>query len=153
MKTQRNIARMVALASVAVMLALAGMWLSTRSAQAISDFSFSSGRAGLASGQTARIGVVNTGSEDVQVRLSLVDEGGKVQFLCDQVVAAGTAHFDDFQHPGGANRLELRGVVVVREAANRKEAERVMPSLQVFDTKTGKTTMMVGRDGFSPFQG
>lgn len=150
MRTRRSLSKMFALVAL---VTLAGLWPSTRSVQAISSFSYSSGMVGIMPGQTARIGVVNTGSKDVQVTLSILDDGGKVMILCDSVVSAGQSHFDDFQHPGGANRLELRGVVVVREAANRKEAEAVIPSLQVFEDATGKTTMMIGRDGFSPFQG
>ena len=143
MRTRRNLSTVFALVTLVGVAALAGLWASTRSAQAISSFSLSSGMAGLAPGQTARIGVVNTGSEDVQVTLSILDDGGKVQILCYNVPSPNEAAFCDLQHPGGVNRLELRGVVVVREAAARKEAKDVIPTFQIYDSKTGRTWLIL----------
>lgn len=143
MRTRTNLMKMFALVALIATVALAGLCYSTRSAQAISSSSLSSGMAGLAPGETARIGVVNTGSEDVQVTLSILDDNGKVQILCTSVPSTSQAAFCDFQHPGGANRIELRGVVVVREAAARKEAKEVIVTFQIYDDKTGRTSLIL----------
>ncbi|HET8675853.1 MAG TPA: hypothetical protein VFO63_08715 [Blastocatellia bacterium] len=97
-------------------------------------------------GNAARLSVVNTLDRAVQVEISFLDADGKVMILCDNIVSAGKSFSEDLQHTGDAVRLELRGVV--REAANRKESEAIILSLQVFDDETGKTTLVIGGDGW-----
>jgi hypothetical protein len=144
MKSRNRSMKALALGAMVVIIAVT---VSNRTARAISSFSFTSGLVGITQGQTARLSVVNTLDKDVQVELSFLDDGGKVLILRDGIVSAGKSFSENFQHPGGANRLEFRGVV--REAAARRDSEAIIICLQVFDNETGKTTLMIGGDGWT----
>ncbi len=106
-----------------------------------------SGLIGIVQGQAIRVGAVNMADHEIRFQLVLVDAQGKVQLLCNEIVSAGKAVFDDFKHPGGVNRIELFAQV---RTANEQDIKQLVPSLEVIEIQNGRTTVAYsGADFFS----
>jgi len=111
--------------------------------------SLTTGVIGIVEGQTARLAVYNKGEQDELVRLQFVDTESKVLFLCNAVVKAGKVLSEEFKHPGGANRIELRAEILTN---TRGIIGVLVPSLQIIEGGSGKTTLFVDSSGFAEFR-
>lgn len=112
-------------------------------------FGLTSGVLGIAQGQTARVVVYNKGDEDALVRLQFVDGNGNVLILCDSIVKSGKIIGENFVHPGGVNRVELRAEIL---ANTRSIIGVLVPSVQVVENATGKTTLFSDPGGLAEFR-
>jgi len=112
-----------------------------------SGASLSSGMIGITAGQTARLSVWNGGDKDVALRLLFIDGGGKVLIQCNDVVPSGNSFSEDFQWPCCGGRVELHGEIRVDD---KQDLDVLVPSLQVTDDQTGKTTVAYGAGDFVP---
>src|SRR5215203_5202904 len=111
--------------------------------------SLTTGLIGIVDGQTARLTVYNKSEQDELVRLQFVDTNSKVLILCDSVVKSGKVLSEEFKHPGGVNRIELRAEIL----SNTRGIIGVLaPSLQIIEGGSGKTTLFVDSSGFAEFR-
>ena len=111
--------------------------------------SLTTGVIGIVEGQTARLTVYNKGERDELVRLQFVDTESKVLILCNSVVKSGKVLSEEFKHPGGVNRIELRAEIL----SNTRGIIGVLaPSLQIIEGGSGKTTLFVDSSGFAEFR-
>jgi hypothetical protein len=128
---------------------------------ALPSVQFSSGMAGLASGQTARLNVVNIGPTTSSpipcvLVLAFVDSDGKILKQMVASVAPGKAAFLDLvasTSVWGA-RLEIRGVgynPLLSPVATVPQPVscNLVPTLELFDTGTGKTAAILAEFGTS----
>ena len=110
---------------------------------------FSSGMAGLASGQTARLNVVNVGVPSALpcvLVLAFLDSDSKILKQMFVSVGSGKAAFVDLVNSGA--RIQIRGMgynpLLSPEAAIPQPLScRLVPTLELFDTETGRTTAIV----------
>jgi hypothetical protein len=131
---------------------------------AIPSTEFSSGMVGLASGQTARLNVVNVGAPTPSplpcvLVLAFVDSDGKILKQVIASVMTGKAALLDLpqgdidgnagNHLGGNNvaRLQIRGIgynpLLAGSAIPQPLSCNLVPTLELFDTKSGKTAAIV----------
>jgi hypothetical protein len=115
------------------------------------SYGLTSGVVGITAGQTARLVVYNKGDKDELVRLQFIDANGQVLILCDSIVKSGKALGENFTHPGGANRVELRAEVIGDGTSNRSIG-LLVPTVQVLENETGKTTLFNDSSGFAEFR-
>jgi hypothetical protein len=113
-------------------------------------FGLTSGVIGIAQGQTARVVVYNKGDDDALVRLQFVDNNGTVLIQCDLIVKSGKAIGENFVHTGGVNRIELRAEILTN---TRGIIGVLVPSVQVVENATGKTTLFADPGGLAEFRG
>ena len=131
---------LVALAAVLVLGTLypAGMWTS-RAAETC-PCTLRTGIVAVARGQTARLMAVNLGSEPVQVTATLLGTAGRF----------GRRTFD--LTPGASGKLDLsgpqrilpfdrRGRLELHAEFTLQQSGSVAGSLQIFDTRSGRTTV------------
>ena len=114
------------------------------------------GLVGVVSGQIARLNVVNTGDiasprglppGPCRVTLSFFDSDGSLLATITRTLDPGHAGSLDFNiasfgSEGGAGRLMIRAEVTVEPDANSL-TPCVMPTLEVFDMASGKTTFII----------
>jgi prepilin-type processing-associated H-X9-DG protein len=116
---------------------------------------------GLSSGQTARVSVANfvflDGSvRSVPVRIQLLDMEGDVIAQSDEMrVEPGQTRFFDAPRellPAGepTGRLQLRARILIM-AENARRLPPVAPSVEIFDSGTGRTVMIF--DSFLKLEG
>lgn len=108
-----------------------------------------SGPLGIVAGQTAIIGVLNTGENDALARLQYVDNEGKILIQCNLVVGAGKTTYGPLKHPGGVNRVEFHAEVITN---TKREIKALAASVQILDNETGETTLFVDSGGFAEFR-
>lgn len=123
--------------------------------------SFSSGMVGLASGQTARLNVVNTGASLLSplpcvTVLAFLDSDGQILKQMFVFVASGKAAFLDLSFSDISSndratpsaRLPIRGIsynplLSPGPAIPQSLACNLVPTLELFDTDTGRTSAVV----------
>lgn len=107
---------------------------------------------GLASGQTARLNVVNPDSrEPLTVRMQFLDENGNILKTVRTTVAPRQSFgllLPYIEASRGENRTQIRAVVRMRNADN----ERLIGNVEVFDDATGRTSfgLLLPAKGFDP---
>ena len=158
--TQRKIRQGVIVISLALAVAAAALTAPPARAEKGGQQGASgltTGIVGIAAGQTARLAVWNKGQEPILVELRFVDEQGKVLIQCNDIVEAGKSMTEDWpccggvepDQSGGPHRVELQAQF--RTNASR-EIGLLVPTLQVIDDATGKTSWMIGQEGFVEFR-
>jgi hypothetical protein len=122
---------------------------------ALPSVQFSSGMAGLASGQTARLNVVNIGPTTASpipcvLVLAFLDSDGKILKQMVASLASGKAAFVDLAASTSAwgRRLEIRGIgynplLSPVAAVPQPVSCNLVPTLELFDTETGKTAAIL----------
>src|SRR5260370_9042453 len=117
---------------------------------ALPSAQFSSGMAGLASGQTARLNVVNIGPTTTSpipcvLVLAFLDSDGKILKQMVASVASGQAAFVDLAASTSAwgRRLEIRGIGYNPLLSPVAVSCNLVPTLELFDTETGKTAAIL----------
>jgi hypothetical protein len=114
-------------------------------------YGLASGPAGIVAGQIAIIGVLNTGDEDALVRLQFMDSNGKVLIFCNAIAGAGKTIFETLKiSDGTSNRVEFHAEVI---ANSKQEIKALVPSVQILENETSKTSLFVDRGGFAEFRG
>jgi hypothetical protein len=109
---------------------------------------------GIAPGQTARLNVVNVGTTTVPsvpcvLVLAFVDGDGKILEQRIVSLTSGKAAFLDLVMNGvpGVNRVQLRGVgynpLLAAGSIPQPISCSLLPTLELFETHTGKTTGVV----------
>jgi hypothetical protein len=116
---------------------------------------FSSGMAGLAPGQTARLNVVNIGPTTASpvacvLVLAFLDSDGKILKQMVASVPSGKAAFVDLPASPGPSggRIEIRGIgynplLSPVAAVPQPVSCNLVPTLELFDTETTKTVAIV----------
>lgn len=113
-------------------------------------YGLASGPVGIVAGQTAIIGVLNTGQADALVRLQFVDSNGKVLIQCNLIAGAGKTVFETLKiSDGTSNRVEFHAEVI---ANTTQEIKSLVPSVQILENETGKTSLFLDRGGFAEFR-
>jgi hypothetical protein len=112
---------------------------------------FSSGMVGLASGQTARLNVVNVGAPNgfplpCVLALAFLDSDSKILKQMFVSVGFGKAAFVDLVNSGA--RIQIRGIgynplLRPESAIPQPLSCQLVPTLELFDTETGRTTTIV----------
>ena len=110
---------------------------------------FSSGMVGLASGQTARLNVVNLGVPSplpCVLVLAFLDSDSKILKQMFVSVGSGKAAFMDLLNSGA--RIQIRGMgynpLLSPEAAIPQPLScNLVPTLELFDTETGRTAVII----------
>jgi hypothetical protein len=109
---------------------------------------------GLASGQTARLNVVNIGPTTTTspipcvLVLAFLDSDGKILKQMVASLASRKAALIDLAAVPGAGRMEIRGIgynpLLSPVAAIPQPVSCILvPTLEVFDTETGKTAVIL----------
>ena len=97
------------------------------------------GFVGLTPGQTARIAIINLGDRGCQGSVAWFSlDGAQLKFGSGDI-APGQVRGLDFEAVLPA-RVEIRAVLTLEDPGARACADQVIPSIEVFDTDTGKTT-------------
>src|SRR5262249_31475852 len=114
---------------------------------------FSSGMVGLASGQTARLNVVNVGVPTPSpvpcvVALAFLDSDSKILKQMFVSVGFGKAAFVDLVMGKSAGRFQIRGIgynplLTPGPAIPQALSCSFVPTLELFDTETGRTAVIV----------
>jgi len=115
---------------------------------------FSSGMVGLASGQTARLNVVNVGVPTPSpvpcvVALAFLDSDSKILKQMFVSVGFGKAAFVDLvTGKSGPGRFQIRGIgynplLTPGPAIPQPLSCSFVPTLELFDTETGRTAVIV----------
>jgi hypothetical protein len=115
---------------------------------------FSSGMIGLASGQTARLNVVNVGVPNMfplpcVLALAFLDSDNKILKQMFVSVGFGKAAFVDLvMSNGGTGRVQIRGIgynplLSPGSAIPQPLSCNLVPTLELFDTETGRTAAIV----------
>ncbi|MCI0549810.1 MAG: hypothetical protein L0287_02515 [Anaerolineae bacterium] len=112
-------------------------------AAAVKEIILHSGVIGITQGQTARLTLVNWENQSIPVALQLLDVNGKVLAETTTELAPGQsisieANGDNLV-PEPPTRLELRAQVIITYPRDPCD----IPSLEVYDNVTGKTTVIV----------
>jgi hypothetical protein len=121
---------------------------------AITSPQFSSGMVGLVLGQTARLNVVNVGASTSSplpcvLLLAFLDSDSKILKQMFVSVAAGkAASLDLTMNAGGSGRLQIRGIgynplLTPGSAIPQPLSCNLVPTLELFDTETGKTAAIM----------
>ena len=143
MKTKRNVMKT---ATFALVIGLTTLWIANYApAATVIERSLNFASIGMIKGQTARINVTNMGAEAVVLNFAVLDDSG-INFLerSEASVEPGkTVHVQlsadslSFTQP----RFELRGDVKYQYKSRTED--KLIASLEVFDSATGKTTAVL----------
>ena len=106
---------------------------------------FDSGIVGIVEGQAALVSVRNTGAKASIIGVLIVNPDGKILSMWEGAVPPGKTASVAFAHPGGVNRLELDAVI---QLDDRKDLDRLVPSLQVYDEGSGRTAIAFAANDF-----
>src|SRR5215831_12869936 len=140
----------LAICAVAVAVAILGFAQRTEAQGPIASAPpFSSGMAGLASGQTARLNVVNVGVPSALpcvLVLAFLDSDSKILKQMFVSVGSGKAAFVDLVNSGA--RIQIRGIgynplLSPVAAIPQPLSCQLVPTLELFDTENGRTTAIV----------
>lgn len=110
------------------------------------------GMVGLTRGQTARLNAVNTGNPDESacpVELSFVDSMGNTVGIVPCIIPPGEADFLDLDAASlgrPETRVQIRATVAIGGPRRREVkacAKNLRLTLEVFDTDTGKTAVIL----------
>ena len=109
---------------------------------------FNFGTVGITRGQTARLNVLNTGREPIQLSLNFTDSAGRQIKQSVEKVEPGQSTFLDLTPTSvddSAGRLQIHASVEVSSRESGGGAGRLfIPTLEVFDTGTGRTHIALG---------
>jgi len=101
------------------------------------------GMVGLTRGEIARLNVINLGRETLSISINFVDSSGRVIGRSVERIEPDHSSFLDFTPSSvdiGPGRLEIHAWFEYEAAGSPK----VMPSLELFDSDTGKTRLVLG---------
>jgi len=132
--------------SAAVAVGIGMIWFSARAkAQEQSGPGFLAfGVVGIARGETERLNVVTVGvQQEILMELSFLDSQGRTLARSVERVAPGRAVFLDLhfaEHSNGSNHLAVRALV--RFTAQASPGGYILPSVEVIDDVTGRTSVM-----------
>jgi len=160
MKKQRVFVRRVSFVgiSLAVVVGILGFAERTEAQgpvpSVLPSVQFSSGMVGLASGQTARLNVVNVGipnpsSLPCVLALAFLDSDSKILKQMFVSVGFGNAAFVDLAMGNiGPGRVQIRGIgynplLTPGSAIPQPLSCSFVPTLELFDTETGRTSAIV----------
>ncbi len=114
----------------------------------------STGLITIAGGQTARISVVNVGGKDITGEMIFVpvSEYGKglASILCNLIVSSGDGWSFDFANPTSAKTIQFYAQIRLRQ--NVDNLEKLVPSLQILDSKTGRMEQVLSGSDFVSFR-
>jgi hypothetical protein len=142
----RRIVLMTAI--LAAMIAFGGLWTATWADEAprATERQFDFPSVGLAMGQTARMNVSNLGAEPIMVQFFIYDQRGLNLIPTDQrMVEPGQTEWVDLPTEGlllPAIRQQIRGAIKVA-AKGPISDKSIGGSLEVFDTRTGRATVVL----------
>lgn len=139
------------------LFAAAAPWTITRTSARQTDSvgrTVNFGSIGVATGQTVRITGLAVGPCNIPVEIVFLDAKGDVIGAHDMSIEPGQSasfdlNFDSFLRKAGgeplvlpdpANRLQLHGLIKYSVHAEHVDIERIVPTIEVFDNKTGRTT-------------
>lgn len=146
MKTRNTALKLIALLAI---VTTGAVW-SAAGVSAAFDSASSTGMFGVTRGQTARLNVFGVDNPDllpIRAELSLVDGDG--QILSQKVfdIETGKSAFLDLKGsdvpPRDGNRIQMRAVVKIVDNPDIHPADALIPTLEVFDNKSGETRFLL----------
>lgn len=150
---------------LAAMIAVGGMWTATRADAALradektradettraAERQFDFPSVGIAMGQTARMNVSNLGTEPMMVEFMIYDQRNLMLLpAVKKLIEPGHTEWIDLPTEGlllPAVRQQIRGAIKV-EAKGRISDKAIGGSLEIFDTRTGRATVVVDLSRF-----
>jgi hypothetical protein len=143
-RSKKLLAMVVALAALAATWAIWG----ARPAKAIIIVNGKTGAFTLTSGQGAKLNVVNATDA-----VAIIDDGKIVDHLGNPLVIfpeirvppGETTSFEFTLPPDEGVRMTVRAELMISSSSSRART-LVIPTLEVFDTATGKTNVLLGQD-------
>jgi hypothetical protein len=143
----RNKRIILTITILAVAIGATALWTTSRA----SNIAFAAERqlnfasVGIAAGQTARLNVSNLGAETLTAQFFVFDNQG-VNHLPLVEYQIEPEHSASVDLPAEAanlieGRQQLRGMINVQSPAGRVPDDSVMASLEIFDARTGRTSL------------
>lgn len=145
MKTRnRSIKALAMLITFGMLAAIYVVW-GARPAQAIIVVDGKTGLFTLTETEAARIHVVNTGAQGIIVIGGGIfgSDGSLLMEFSERRLVPGQGTTFEF-HPPDPQRVTVRAELMVSGGSTRRDGVSFIPTLEVFDTGTGKTS--VGQD-------
>lgn len=131
------------------LLAAAGFLFNVARAGASESFSRNFGMTGITLSQTARLSVVSVDNPDLRparVELLFLDNQGRVLAQSQETLLPGQAALLDLrgvEAARGVNRAQIRAQVRFVDNPDIRVAQKVLPTLEVIDNASGRTTVVV----------
>lgn len=131
------------------LLAAAGFLFNVARASASESYSRNFGMTGITLSQTARLSVVSVDNPDlrpVRVELLFLDNQGRVLAQSQETLLPGQAALLDLrgvEAARGVNRAQIRAQVRFVDNPDIRVAQKVLPTLEVIDNASGRTTVVV----------
>ncbi len=108
---------------------------------------FQFGMVGITRDQTARLNVLNGSREPIQVSFNFTDSAGRQIKQAVETIMPDHAAFLDLTPSGvddAAGRLQIHATLEIGERSPGGAGRQIIPTLEVFDTSTGKTHIALG---------
>lgn len=144
----RKKSRLLKISGLGAVIAIAALMLSNP-AQAFrpTAVEFHFGLVAVTLGQTARLNVLNVSSEPIQVSLKFTDAAGRpIRQMVETVLPDHAVSLDI--SPSGvddpAGRLQIHAALEMSGRSSGGVGRLVIPTLEVFDNSTGKTSIALG---------
>lgn len=140
--------RLLKAVTLGVLMAFAALLL-TNPAKAFrpTAVEFHFGSVGITRGETARLSVLNAGREPIQMSINFTDNAGRQIKQSVEKVEPGQSAFLDLTLTSvddSAGRLQIHASVEVSSRESGGGGRLFIPTLEVFDTGTGRTHIALG---------
>lgn len=137
--------------AAAVVIGPLGFTQLTASAAPASVQKLKSASFGITEAQTARISVTNLSGKPIAVTMKVFDDLGSVKFICDgAIIGPDKTYWMDADGAALADkapaRAQLRAQFWVK-TTDTTVFTNLLPSIEVFDTATGRTTAVYPANG------